>query len=367
MVRGNNGRLLMIVAALILLSFTAWPVFYSVQAEGVAQDQPRSYTKGILVGSQTIKVQVVEIPPTAGFRPIIALGKDRIGGVEEMLSIAKRKNALYGINGAFFQAYAEPQEPWGTLIHEGRVLHVGNTGTTIGFTADGRVKMDTVRITIEGGTNGSYQYPDNWYAYGFNRTPSANGNAIYIYTRERGAKLGFTTGISVTVEDGVVTKIDANKDVSIPANGFVINLTGKEQYLRDRFQIGKSVSYRIVYKNIKKELIDWSDVVTAVGAGPRLLTNGRITVNPQGEGFTQEKIVSLAFNRSAIGVKADGTILLVTTPSIKIEQLAKVMQALGAKDAMNLDGGASSGLLSKGQYLTKPGRLLNNALLFARP
>jgi exopolysaccharide biosynthesis protein len=31
---------------------------------------------------------------------------------------------------------------------------------------------------------------------------------------------------------------------------------------------------------------------------------------------------------------------------------------------MNLDGGASSGLWFKGSYITKPGRLLSNTLIF---
>ncbi|WP_233432483.1 MULTISPECIES: phosphodiester glycosidase family protein [Thermoanaerobacterium] len=40
------------------------------------------------------------------------------------------------------------------------------------------------------------------------------------------------------------------------------------------------------------------------------------------------------------------------------------MKDLGAYDAMNLDGGASSGIYFKGEYLTKPGRDLSNALIF---
>jgi len=39
------------------------------------------------------------------------------------------------------------------------------------------------------------------------------------------------------------------------------------------------------------------------------------------------------------------------------------MQTLGCRDAMNLDGGASSGLFLRDAYLTKPGRDISNALL----
>jgi exopolysaccharide biosynthesis protein len=39
------------------------------------------------------------------------------------------------------------------------------------------------------------------------------------------------------------------------------------------------------------------------------------------------------------------------------------MHSLGAYNAMNLDGGASSGLYYGGRYLTAPGRDLSNALI----
>jgi len=50
----------------------------------------------------------------------------------------------------------------------------------------------------------------------------------------------------------------------------------------------------------------------------------------------------------------------------KIEDLATIMQKLGAYNAMNIDGGASSGLYYKGKLLTIPGRDLSNALVVIR-
>lgn len=107
----------------------------------------------------------------------------------------------------------------------------------------------------------------------------------------------------------------------------------------------------------------WNGTITAVGAGPRLLTNGEVTVNPKKEGFTSEKILNMCGARSAIGVKNDGTVMLVTTVAT-INELAQIMLKLGSYNAMNLDGGASSGLWYGGKYITKPGRLLSNALVF---
>ncbi len=45
---------------------------------------------------------------------------------------------------------------------------------------------------------------------------------------------------------------------------------------------------------------------------------------------------------------------------------AYVMKALGAKDALNLDGGGSSALYLNGSYLVGPGRSLPNAIVLVK-
>jgi len=94
--------------------------------------------------------------------------------------------------------------------------------------------------------------------------------------------------------------------------------------------------------------------------------DGAIAVNPRAEGFRDPKILTLACQRSAVGITKAGELLLVTCPAVTIRQLAGVMRALGARDAMNLDGGASSGLFYQGKYLTTPGRDISNALLILK-
>lgn len=61
---------------------------------------------------------------------------------------------------------------------------------------------------------------------------------------------------------------------------------------------------------------------------------------------------------------ADGSVMLATVPGATMKQWAEVMQKLGAKQAMNLDGGASSALYGGGKVLTSAGRLLSNTLVF---
>ena len=301
---------------------------------------------------------IIEISPGTATADVI-LGQNRVGCVEDLASMAKRSGAVVAINGTFFEAYEGKPVPWGTLIKNGKVIHIENMGTTAGITTNGRVKLAPLRISIDGVID-SGEHESYWYAYGVNRTPGETG--VYIYTPEWGNRIGFNKGISVIISHGEVISIQKGNDANIPHNGFVINFTGAEKHLASRFNVGDKVTYKVIYNNTFNS--QWADVTTGVGAGPRLVANGLISVNTTAEGFTSPKILEMAGARSAIGVKQDGTIILATVSSATIKELANIMKRLGAYNAMNLDGGASSGLWFKGKYITKPGRKLSNALIF---
>jgi exopolysaccharide biosynthesis protein len=93
-----------------------------------------------------------------------------------------------------------------------------------------------------------------------------------------------------------------------------------------------------------------------------LLVEGRAFADPAAEGFTDPKVYGYAI-RSAVGVSRDQSELIFATSSGTLLQMANVMKRLGAYDAMNLDGGASSALWANGHYLTPPGRDIADALL----
>lgn len=85
---------------------------------------------------------------------------------------------------------------------------MGNLGATVGFSGLAQAKIAPLRIKIEGAPNGSYKWPNNWYAYGFNRTPSGpQANSSYIYTRERGKMVGFDFGAKIVIRNGKVVAI----------------------------------------------------------------------------------------------------------------------------------------------------------------
>ena len=106
-----------------------------------------------------------------------------------------------------------------------------------------------------------------------------------------------------------------------------------------------------------------------VGAGPRLLRGGRVAVTARVEGFAPPQapafygtFVAARQPRTLAGVRADGKLLLVTvdgrrpgwSTGMTLPEAARLMRSLGAREALNLDGGGSSTMTVRGQVVNRP-------------
>lgn len=107
----------------------------------------------------------------------------------------------------------------------------------------------------------------------------------------------------------------------------------------------------------------WSEYDTVLGGGPRLLTAGRITLAPRAEGFRDRGLYTRR-PRTAVGVTRSGKLLWVSVRRpIYLRRLARIMQALGARDAVAMDGGSSTAMFYRGRFVSRPGRALTNVLV----
>ena len=93
---------------------------------------------------------------------------------------------------------------------------------------------------------------------------------------------------------------------------------------------------------------------------PLLLEEGRI-VSSEGEQSDAQKLRSM---KGSIGV--DQTfVYLALVANASVTESAHALQALGVRDALNLDGGGTAAMWL-GSYRVGPGRLLPNAVLLTR-
>ncbi|SDY51279.1 stalk domain-containing protein [Tindallia californiensis] len=110
------------------------------------------------------------------------------------------------------------------------------------------------------------------------------------------------------------------------------------------------------------EAFSKENIETMIEAGPLLMKDGIIVYDPDSGQFTQDRINRNPAQRSAIGFRPNGQVVMVTGSGIRMTELAEVMKSLGCYAATNLDGGASSALYANGKMLTSPGRKLNTVL-----
>lgn len=342
-----------VLVALVALCLSA------ISPASAADGPIRSGSKTIKAGGRSYSVQFVKAQ-LSKVRVEVGLAWGKLGRTEALDGIAKRYHAAAAINGCFFDAYSSNpvRSPYHTIIKDGLVIHYGKVGTVLGFTASNSTHMGPLRMKIEGSLDGSYKHPNNWYAYNFNHYPESS-TTVTIFTSWWGESTGLT-GTQVAVQDGVVTRISSSSQ-TIPANGFVIYFKGTETKLASRFRVGRRCGYRLVRAD-GPGWGPWEGVQEGLGCGPRLVTDGRATVNPSAEGFSSAKVLSGSSSRSMVGVTKDGWLILATS-SGTTRQMADVMRVLGAYQAMALDGGDSSGLWAGGKYLTTPGRKISNALV----
>ena len=110
----------------------------------------------------------------------------------------------------------------------------------------------------------------------------------------------------------------------------------------------------------------------ALGAGPALVVAGQVDVTTDEEVFFGTAI-PFTHPRTAAGIAADGTLLLLvvdgrqqSSRGVTLAQLAAMMLGIGAREAVNLDGGGSSSLVVNGRLLNKPaGRVREREVMSA--
>lgn len=113
----------------------------------------------------------------------------------------------------------------------------------------------------------------------------------------------------------------------------------------------------------------WADVFDAVGGMPILVQDGQIVAETCSSSFCRRN------PRTAIGWTAGGRVLLVVVDGRRprwsvgasLGEMGRIMQELGAVQALNLDGGGSSVMWVDGDVVNKPSdgqqRRVTNAVL----
>lgn len=177
-----------------------------------------------------------------------------------------------------------------------------------------------------------------------------------------GASETFSSLMKRSRPDAAITGTFFGTDTLLPTGDIVIG--GRRIWygpIGTGVAFGKNNAVRFVDTRYGRQT-DWSDFETVLCGGPRLVRSGKVWVYPKAEGFRDPALFTPRI-RTAVGYTKNGRLLLVTTGKpVYLSSLAKAMKALGARDAVAMDGGSSTGLFYRGSFIARPQRSLTNVL-----
>ncbi len=292
-----------------------------------------------------------------------ALVDNQLGHTASFTKIVQNSGgAVAVVNGNFFNSYSDFQTPIGHVMSGGEFLF-GNSGlSSIGFADDGTIYVGRPAVFTRL-TSGD----DEWSVYEIN-TADQDDSASVLYTPAYGEQVTMKNGgWALTADQGVITEfysVSAGAVIKIPPEGYVVYMGGgysSTPYFRIP-QKGSPISTEYYLRVADEEGFVLDGVREMVSGAPRLVKDGE-TVTELEAGFTESRFTTASSSRTAIGVDADGKLLLISVPAgATIQQMRELSLSLGCVDAFNLDGGASSAMYYKGSYLTVPSRELTVTL-----
>lgn len=190
---------------------------------------------------------------------------------------------------------------------------------------------------------------------GINRSRIAGDVVLYTHYYGQSTKTN-QWGYEIRIaNNGKVTEVSKNGNMKLDKDSVVLSAHGDAAKVLERVQVGDRVRLR---ETLGSDAADAAELV--IGAGPSLVTDGKADVRSAEENIAGD-IARGRAPRTAIGVKKDGTVILLvvdgrssSSAGMSLQELADYMVKLGAWQALNFDGGGSSEMVLDGKILNNP-------------
>ncbi|MGH3135280.1 MAG: phosphodiester glycosidase family protein [Gaiellaceae bacterium] len=367
---------LLVVSAFVALTVAS--VLSPVGAAQTTQLLPGvTYETGVqFTPHGPVSLHIVRGPKPVGLyrlRPVLSnesvVQRETVSAMQRRLA---SQTTSVGVNGDYFSL--SDGRPSGILLRDGVLATPPNSSrSSAGVTLDGLLDVRKVRFL------GTWRGTGQRRALNFlNKAPGTNG--ISLFTSDWGSATPRIAG-SFAVVLAPFSSATPNVDLPVPVtatsqNGplaigpgmaVLVARGSAAAKLQAEAQPGTTVTLRLILQP------DWSTVADAIGGGPLLVRDGA-PVYRSNEAFTTSQLVPRG-PRSAVGQRADGSVLLVTTdgrqPGFSVGmtnfELAQALVRLGAVRGMALDGGGSATLAFEGTVLNSPSdgkeRAISTALM----
>jgi hypothetical protein len=305
------------------------------------------------LGADRFPIVWLEVNPRqseVSLKPILP-NSNTVTGIAALAQTARSSQAAAAINGGFFNR--NNQLPLGAIRQDGRWLSgpILNRGAIAWNDGDFKIDRLTLQETLV--TSTGQRLPVTYLNSGYIQAGIAR------YTADWGPAYTPLSNneILVTVQNNRVVNqqtnaIASNNSVPIPKDGYLLVLRSNKSVATTL-----AVSTTLQLESITNPP-EFNRYPQVVAAGPLLVQNRRVVLDPEAEKFSQAFAIEQA-SRSAIGQLSNGTLLIVAVhdridgAGASLNETAQLMQQLGAINALNLDGGSSTTLYLSGQILDR--------------
>ncbi|MBA2668488.1 MAG: phosphodiester glycosidase family protein [Trueperaceae bacterium] len=273
-------------------------------------------------------VHLLEVAPDAGEWRVVGA----TGVASPMPRLAS--GAFAAINAGYFNTAT--REAIGYLVVDGGVLSLPSRNRASVAFGSGAPVIDRVRVDYTVRVNGTVAALSG----------SPGGEGLGVVT---------TSGWAGTSRQGVIT-VDADGavldnrvgPVRVPSNAIAVVYSG------DNRPLALADEGDVVHYDYRVTPSAFAHPRYAVEAGPLLLKDGLPALRPDLEAFAEgQRILDGLTQQAALGVRPDGTVLLVAAESMIAIDLVDLFLRLGASDALRLDSGGSTTLMAAGRVLNR--------------
>ncbi|GGT06694.1 hypothetical protein GCM10010156_75130 [Planobispora rosea] len=280
---------------------------------------------------------------------------------ETTSSMSKRLKAIAGVNGGFFNihtARALQGEPVGVSVVGGKLLSEGVPGRS-GLVITGRKARITelrTAVTVISSDGAKIEVK------GVNRAAAAE--ELVLYTEEFGAKTAADGGAEIVVDaQGRIVKARAAGG-TVPRGHYVLHGTGAmADWLHQHGWEGWTVKLDTKVIDLRTQrAVPLTPDTYVMGGGVGLVRNGRVRITAAADGHASVNMMLRRHPRTMVGVTKSGGLILVTVdgrnPGVSVGasmvEAAQLMRWLGAKQAINFDGGGSTAMVVGHKVINRP-------------
>ncbi|MBC8122034.1 MAG: phosphodiester glycosidase family protein, partial [Gemmatimonadaceae bacterium] len=288
------------------------------------------------------RVDILELTPgTPGLRWGVLRADTSTSAVLPLSIMAQRQGAWAAVNGGFFNR--DLGEALGVVRSQGTWLGGPVAGLSargaVGWSDKGEVRFDRLEW------RGTVQLGEQRFTFGALNNTQA-GVPVAVYTPVWGPTYQTRTGLETVavVRDGLIQSVQT----AVPGQPMLVPIDGWLLVIRQgavgqvRLSAGMTATYQI-------DSQAFADLPNVLAAGPLLIQQGQVVLDADKEQFRPD-VRADNVARTVVARRGEQVLLAVVNRQpgavgMSLEALTRfLVDQLKTSDALNLDGGGSSGL-----------------------